>query len=157
MPLNSKASEAGRHERNESGHASHSESRSWHVWEGVPLHLSVLEGKEKQYLIDCIDSDFVSFVGVKVTEFEQQIPAFTGAGCGIATVNHTVALQRAGVERGDEVTSQALHRDLQGGLLRRRAPGLRRCRPGHAGHEPRLALPGGGRAHVRSLAARWES
>ncbi|MEO7917188.1 MAG: LegC family aminotransferase [Dokdonella sp.] len=78
----------------------------------IPLHRPIFEGNEKQYLIDCIDSNFVSSVGAKVTEFEQQIAAFTGAQYAIATVNGTaalhVALQLAGVRRGDEVLSQAL-------------------------------------------------
>jgi aminotransferase in exopolysaccharide biosynthesis len=78
----------------------------------IPLHRPVFEGNERQYLVDCIDSNFVSSVGAKVTEFEQQIAAFTGAKYAIATVNGTaalhVALQLAGVERGDEVLSQAL-------------------------------------------------
>jgi aminotransferase in exopolysaccharide biosynthesis len=78
----------------------------------IPLHRPVFEGNERQYLIDCIDSNFVSSVGAKVTEFEKQIAAFTGAKFAIATVNGTaalhVALQLAGVSRGDEVMSQAL-------------------------------------------------
>jgi aminotransferase in exopolysaccharide biosynthesis len=78
----------------------------------IPLHRPVFAGNEKQYLIDCIDSNFVSSVGAKVTEFEQRIAAFTGAKFAIATVNGTaalhVALQLAGVQRGDEVISQAL-------------------------------------------------
>ncbi|RZI85372.1 MAG: LegC family aminotransferase [Rubrivivax sp.] len=78
----------------------------------VPLHRPVFEGNERQYLVDCIDSNFVSSVGAKVTEFERQIASFTGAGHAIATVNGTaalhVALQLAGVQRGDEVLSQAL-------------------------------------------------
>ncbi len=78
----------------------------------IPLHRPVFEGNEKQYLIDCIDSNFVSSVGAKVTEFEQQIAAFTGSKFAVATVNGTaalhVALQLAGVQRGDEVISQAL-------------------------------------------------
>lgn len=78
----------------------------------IPLHRPVFEGNEKQYLIDCIDSNFVSSVGARVTEFEQQIVAFTGAKHAIATVNGTaalhVALLLAGVEQGDEVISQAL-------------------------------------------------
>ncbi|ODS63305.1 MAG: aminotransferase DegT [Arenimonas sp. SCN 70-307] len=78
----------------------------------VPLHRPVFEGDERKYLIDCIDSNFVSSVGAKVTEFEQQIAAFTGAKYAIATVNGTaalhVALQLAGVQRGDEVLCQAL-------------------------------------------------
>lgn len=78
----------------------------------LPLHRPVFEGNEKQYLIDCVDSNFVSSVGEKVAEFEQQVAAFTGARYAVATVNGTaalhVALQLAGVQRGDEVISQAL-------------------------------------------------
>ena len=78
----------------------------------IPLHRPVFEGKEKQYLVDCIESNFVSSVGAKVTEFEQQIGSFTGARYAIATVNGTaalhVALHLAGVGPGDEVLSQAL-------------------------------------------------
>ena len=78
----------------------------------IPLHRPVFEGNEKQYLIDCIDSNFVSTVGARVTEFEQQIAAFTGARFAVATVNGTaalhVALQLVGVQRDDEVISQAL-------------------------------------------------
>lgn len=78
----------------------------------IPLHRPVFEGNEKQYLIDCIDSNFVSSVGARVTEFEQRIADFTGAKHAVATVNGTAALHvsllLAGVERGDEVISQAL-------------------------------------------------
>lgn len=78
----------------------------------IPLHRPVFEGNEKQYLVDCLDSNFVSSVGAKVTEFEQSIVRFTGSRFAIATVNGTaalhVALQLAGVQRGDEVISQAL-------------------------------------------------
>lgn len=78
----------------------------------VPLHRPVFEGNEKQYLIDCIDSNFVSSVGTKVTEFEQQIANFTGVRYAVATVNGTaalhVAMQLVGVQRDDEVISQAL-------------------------------------------------
>ncbi|HET9031774.1 MAG TPA: LegC family aminotransferase [Dokdonella sp.] len=78
----------------------------------IPLHRPVFEGNEKQYLVDCIDSNFVSSVGAKVTEFEQQIADFTGSRYAIATVNGTAALhaalQLAGVGQNDEVISQAL-------------------------------------------------
>ena len=78
----------------------------------IPLHRPVFEGNEKQYLIDCIDSNFVSSVGSKVIEFEQSIATFTGAKYAIATVNGTAALhtaiELAGVLPGDEVISQAL-------------------------------------------------
>ncbi len=78
----------------------------------IPLHRPVFEGREKQYLSDCIDSNFVSSVGAKVTEFEQQIAAFTGIQYAVATVNGTaalhVALHLAGVKYGEEVITQAL-------------------------------------------------
>jgi perosamine synthetase len=78
----------------------------------IPLHRPVFEGNEKQYLIDCIDSNFVSSVGAKVAEFEQLVAEFTGARFAIATVNGTAALHAAlllvGVQRDDEVISQAL-------------------------------------------------
>ncbi len=78
----------------------------------IPLHRPVFKGNEKKYLIDCIDSNFVSSVGIKVTEFEQQVAKFTGAKYAVATVNGTaalhVALQLVGVRRDDEVITQAL-------------------------------------------------
>jgi perosamine synthetase len=78
----------------------------------ITLHRPVFEGNEKKYLIDCIDSNFVSSVGARVIEFEQKIATFTGAKYAVATVNGTaalhVALQLVGVERDDEVITQAL-------------------------------------------------
>lgn len=78
----------------------------------IPLHRPVFEGNEKRYLMDCIDSNFVSSVGAKVVEFEQQVATFTGAKYAVATVNGTaalhVALQLVGVQRDDEVLTQAL-------------------------------------------------
>jgi len=78
----------------------------------IPLHRPVFEGNERQYLVDCIDSNFVSSVGVKVTEFEEKVAEFTGSKYAVASVNGTaalhVAIELAGVKPGDEVISQAL-------------------------------------------------
>lgn len=78
----------------------------------IPLHRPVFDSVEKQYLIECIDSNFVSSVGKRVSEFEERIATFTGAKHAVATVNGTAALHAAlivaGVQRGDEVLSQAL-------------------------------------------------
>ena len=78
----------------------------------VPLHRPVFEGNEKKYLVDCIDSNFVSSVGEKVTEFEEVTAKYTGSKFAIATVNGTSALHMclhlAGVQTGDEVITQAL-------------------------------------------------
>jgi perosamine synthetase len=78
----------------------------------IPLHRPVFEGNEREYLVKCIDSNFVSSVGAQVTEFENRIATFTGSKYAIATVNGTaalhIAIELAGVEPGDEVISQAL-------------------------------------------------
>jgi len=78
----------------------------------IPLHRPIFEGNERQYLVDCIDSNFVSSVGAKVSEFEQLVAEFTGSKYAIATVNGTaalhIAIKLAGVKPGDEVISQAL-------------------------------------------------
>lgn len=78
----------------------------------VPLHRPVFEGNERQYLTDCIDSNFVSSVGEKVTEFEEKVAKFTESKYAVSTVNGTaalhVAIEIAGVKPGEEVISQAL-------------------------------------------------
>lgn len=78
----------------------------------IPLHRPIFEGNEREYLTDCIDSNFVSSVGTKVTEFEQRIADFVGVDYAVATVNGTaalhVALDLAGVKPGEEVITQAL-------------------------------------------------
>ena len=78
----------------------------------IPLHRPVFEGNERQYIVECIDSNYVSSVGIKVNEFERAIKEFTGSKYAIATVNGTsalhVAIELAGVKPGEEVISQAL-------------------------------------------------
>jgi aminotransferase in exopolysaccharide biosynthesis len=78
----------------------------------IPLHEPRFIGNEKQYVLDTIESTFVSSVGAFVTEFEEKIQNFTGIKRAIATVNGTaalhVALLMAGVKRDDLVVTQAL-------------------------------------------------
>jgi perosamine synthetase len=80
--------------------------------EFIPLHRPVFEGNERRYLVDCIDSNYVSSVGKKVTQFENLIADYTGSKFAVATVNGTaalhVSLNIAGVLPGEEVISQAL-------------------------------------------------
>ena len=87
-------------------------SRSIYDEDYIPLHRPIFEGLEKEYLIECIDSNFVSSVGKKVTEFEEKIQHITGCDYAVATVNGTsalhVALQLADVKSNDEVLTQAL-------------------------------------------------
>ena len=61
----------------------------------IPLHRPVFEGNERQYLVDCIDSNFVSSVGEEVTKFEKKVAEFTGSKYAVATVNGTAALHVA--------------------------------------------------------------
>lgn len=78
----------------------------------VPLHAPRFIGNEKKYVVDAIDSTFVSSVGKYVDRFEEMICEITGAQHAIATVNGTcaldIALKLAGVQPGDEVITQPL-------------------------------------------------
>ncbi len=78
----------------------------------VPLHAPRFIGNEKKYVIDAIDSTFVSSVGEFVDQFEEMICEITGARFAVATVNGTcalyVALKLVGVQPGDEIITQPL-------------------------------------------------
>jgi aminotransferase in exopolysaccharide biosynthesis len=78
----------------------------------IPLHAPHFGGNEKRYLLDCIDSTFVSSVGAYVDRFEAMMRELTGARYAIATMNGTAALHMslilAGVSDGDEVITQPL-------------------------------------------------
>jgi aminotransferase in exopolysaccharide biosynthesis len=80
--------------------------------EFIPLHAPVFNGKEKEYLLDTIDSTFVSSVGAYVDAFEAKMQELTQTPKAVAVVNGTaslqVALRLAGVKAGDEVLTQAL-------------------------------------------------
>jgi len=76
------------------------------------LHEPKFVGNEKAYVLDCIDSTFVSSVGKYVDRFEQMMADYTGAKYAVATVNGTaalhIALRLVGVNQGDEVITQPL-------------------------------------------------
>lgn len=78
----------------------------------IGLHEPRFWGNERKYVLDAIDSTFVSSVGEYVNRFESMIREVSGARHAVATVNGTaaleVALQLAGVEAGDEVLTQPL-------------------------------------------------
>jgi perosamine synthetase len=80
--------------------------------EFIPLHDPRFIGNEKKYLNECIDSNFVSSVGEFVGRFEKICAEYTGAKYAVTTMNGTsalhIALHLAGVQRGDEVITQAL-------------------------------------------------
>lgn len=78
----------------------------------IPLHEPRFLGNEKKYVIDTIDSTFVSSVGAYVDRFELMMSSISRTNKSIAVVNGTSALQVAlrlvGVSVGDEVITQAL-------------------------------------------------
>ena len=80
--------------------------------EVIPLHAPLFVGNERKYVLDAIDSTFVSSVGPYVDRFESMIRDYTGARYSIATTNGTTALHMAllvaGVQRDDIVITQPL-------------------------------------------------
>ncbi|WP_191117824.1 LegC family aminotransferase [Vibrio campbellii] len=80
--------------------------------EFIPLHAPTFDGNEKAYVMETIESTFVSSVGKFVDDFERKIETYTGTAKAVATVNGTAALHAAlymaDVQRGDLVVTQAL-------------------------------------------------
>lgn len=80
--------------------------------EFIPLHAPVFMGNEKKYLDECIESTFVSSVGKFVDRFEDLVAEYTGSKKAVVCVNGTnalhLALKLVGVEKDDEVITQAL-------------------------------------------------
>ena len=80
--------------------------------EFIPLHAPKFNGNEKKYLLQTIDSTFVSSVGDFVNEFEQRVANFTGMKYAVSVVNGTSALHisllLAGVQKDTEVITQSL-------------------------------------------------
>lgn len=78
----------------------------------IPLHVPHFGGNEKKYLLETIDSTFVSSVGAFVDQFEVTMQNITQTQKAVAVVNGTAAIQVAlrliGVKAGDEVLTQAL-------------------------------------------------
>ena len=78
----------------------------------VPLHAPRFSGNEKKYLMDCIDTTYVSYVGQYVSRFEDEVRQLTGAKYAIAVSTGTAALHVAllldEVAPGDEVITQPL-------------------------------------------------
>ncbi len=78
----------------------------------IPLAVPVFIGNEKKYLNECIDTTFVSSVGKFVDRFEEDTARYTGCKRAVVCVSGTNALHMslmlAGVEKDDEVLTQAL-------------------------------------------------
>lgn len=77
----------------------------------IPVSEPLLNGNEKRYLSECIDSGWISSEGPFVTRFEKAFSARMGRVHGVAVCNGTAALETAlfalGVGPGDEVVMPA--------------------------------------------------
>lgn len=73
----------------------------------IPVNEILLDGNEKKYLLECIETGWISSEGPFVKQFEEQFAARVGRRYGIAVSNGSVALDTTvvalGIGRGDEV------------------------------------------------------
>ena len=73
----------------------------------IPVNEPLLDGNEKNYLAECIDTGWISSEGPFVKRFEEEFAARVGRKHGIAVTNGTAAIDAAvealGIGPGDEV------------------------------------------------------
>ena len=73
----------------------------------IPVNEPLLNGNEKKYLNECIDTGWISTEGPYVREFEKKFAKRVGRKHGIAVTNGTSAIDAAvealGISHGDEV------------------------------------------------------
>jgi aminotransferase in exopolysaccharide biosynthesis len=78
----------------------------------IPLHAPIFSGNERRYVLDALDSTFVSSIGTYVDCFENILREICGISHAVACVNGTVALHAAlflaGVGAGELVLTQSL-------------------------------------------------
>jgi len=75
--------------------------------EFIPVNEPLLQGNEKKYLAECIDTGWISSEGPFVKKFEEKFAAKVGRKFGVAVCNGSAALETAvvalGIGPGDEV------------------------------------------------------
>ena len=73
----------------------------------IPVNTPLLDGNEKKYLCECIDTGWISSEGPFVKRLEEELANYVGRKYGIAVSNGSVALDLAvealKLEKGDEV------------------------------------------------------
>ena len=73
----------------------------------IPVNQPLLDGNEKKYLAECIDSGWISSEGPFVSLFEERFAQRVGRKYGVAVCNGTAAIDLAiealGISAGDEV------------------------------------------------------
>lgn len=78
----------------------------------IYLSYPYLRGNEKKYVLDCLESEWVSTSGTYVSNFEKGLAQYVGMENAVACMNGSSALHicliLAGVEAGEEVIVPAL-------------------------------------------------
>jgi len=73
----------------------------------IPVNTPLLAGNEKKYLLECIETGWISSEGPFIRQFEEQFAAKVGRRHGIAVCNGTAAIDATidalGLIAGDEV------------------------------------------------------
>lgn len=73
----------------------------------IPVYEPDLSGREREYVLDCVDTGWISSIGKYTERFEQLIANYTGSRHAAAVSNGTVALHLAlhclDIGPGDEV------------------------------------------------------
>ena len=73
----------------------------------IPVNEPLLDGNEKKYLIECIETGWISSEGPFIKLFEEKFAARVGRKHGIAVTNGTAAIDAAvdalGIGPGDEI------------------------------------------------------
>lgn len=78
----------------------------------IPVYQPMLSGNEKKYVLDCLDSTWISSKGVYLQKFEEAFSQKINVQYSTATSNGTVALHLTllalGISAGDEVIAPTL-------------------------------------------------
>lgn len=73
----------------------------------IPVNKPIFDGNEKKYLMDCIDTGWLSSAGEYIEKFEAGMAKFADQKYGVAVSNGTVALETAvqalELEKGSEI------------------------------------------------------
>ena len=75
--------------------------------EFIPVNVPLFDGNEKKYLMDCIDTGWISSAGEYVTKLERGVAEYVGRKGGVSVCNGTAALEVAvdalNLPKGSEV------------------------------------------------------
>lgn len=73
----------------------------------IPVNTPILDGNEKKYLNECIDTGWISSEGPFISRFEIEMAKYCDRKYGIAVSNGSaaldIAIRAAGIQEGDEV------------------------------------------------------